>query len=110
MEQRKAYQQLEAVLALGSASPTKSPGGKAAPASPSTAPAPDEPEEEDVARAFSVYDRDGTGEISTLDVEGLMRDLNVPLSAVQLSQAISQLDPEQTGKVSFGEFLLWWKG
>lgn len=45
-----------------------------------------------------------------MSTTGLMRDLNVPLSAVQLSQAIAQLDPKQQGKVSFGEFLLWWKG
>lgn len=33
-------------------------------------PADDEPSEEDVARAFSVYDTDGTGEISTLSLDG----------------------------------------
>jgi len=41
---------------------------------------------------------------------GLMRDLGVALSPSQLSQAIAQLDTRQCGKVSFGEFLLWWKG
>lgn len=41
---------------------------------------------------------------------GLMRDLNVPLSPTQLAQAIAQLDPSSSGKASFGEFLLWWKG
>jgi hypothetical protein len=40
----------------------------------------------------------------------LMRDLGVPLNATQLSQAIGQLDQENTGRISFGEFLLWWKG
>ena len=29
-----------------------------------------EPSEEDVARHFSVYDRDGTGEVSVLDLQG----------------------------------------
>ena len=39
--------------------------------SPSSAPQqPGEPSEEDVARAFSVYDRDGTGEVSVLDLQG----------------------------------------
>lgn len=41
---------------------------------------------------------------------GLMRDLGVPLNPVQLSQAIAQLDTAQAGRISFGEFLLWWKG
>mmetsp|Transcript_35772 Transcript_35772/g.79610 ORF Transcript_35772/g.79610 Transcript_35772/m.79610 type:complete len:336 (-) Transcript_35772:759-1766(-) len=116
-EQRKAYQQLEAVLTLGTPS-AKSTSKSGTPprsmppqAQPSTPPAePGEPSEEDVARAFSVYDREGTGEISTLDLDGLMRDLGVPLNTMQLSQAISQLDVEQTGKITFGEFLLWWKG
>lgn len=41
---------------------------------------------------------------------GLLRDLGVPLNPSQLSQAIAQLDTSQTGKITFGEFLLWWKG
>lgn len=41
---------------------------------------------------------------------GLMRDLGVALAPSQLSQAIAQLDTRQCGQVSFGEFLLWWKG
>lgn len=39
-----------------------------------------------------------------------MRDLGVPLNSTQLAQAIAQLDTEQKGTISFGEFLLWWKG
>jgi len=116
-EQQKAFKQLEAVLSLGSnngGGSSRQPGkGSSNPAAASASSAPPqsgEPTEEDVARAFSVYDRDGTGEVSVLDLQGLMRDLRVPLSAVQLSQAISQLDPKQQGKISFGEFLLWWKG
>lgn len=40
----------------------------------------------------------------------LLRDLGVPLSPSQLSQAIAQLDTQQVGRITFGEFLLWWKG
>ncbi|EFJ50707.1 hypothetical protein VOLCADRAFT_88502, partial [Volvox carteri f. nagariensis] len=40
----------------------------------------------------------------------LLRDLGVPLNPSQLSQAIAQLDTSQTGRITFGEFLLWWKG
>ncbi|MEW5298443.1 MAG: hypothetical protein WDW36_001566 [Sanguina aurantia] len=69
-----------------------------------------EPSEEDVARAFSMYDTDGAGEVPTLSLDGLMKDLHVPLTAMQLSQAISQLDTELNGKISFGGFLVWWKG
>uniref|UniRef100_A0A7R9YRY9 EF-hand domain-containing protein n=1 Tax=Chlamydomonas euryale TaxID=1486919 RepID=A0A7R9YRY9_9CHLO len=68
LEQQKAFSQLEAVLSLGAASPGKGSPNKQAPASPSKPLA--EPEEEDVARAFSVYDQDGTGKISASDVGG----------------------------------------
>ena len=120
-EQKKALQQLEAVLAIGSPS---SPKGKKPAQSPSstrtktggttkkatTASSKSEPSEEDVARAFAVYDREGTGSIPTKDVQPLLKDLNVPLGPEQLEQALSQLDPSKSKKVSFGEFLLWWKG
>ncbi|GAX75926.1 hypothetical protein CEUSTIGMA_g3369.t1 [Chlamydomonas eustigma] len=112
-EQQKAFQQLEAVLSLGASGSGKQPASKlhpSAPAAPSTPPQSGEPSEEDVARAFSVYDVDGTGEVSTQDLQGLMQDLGVPLNATQLSQAVSQLDPASAGKVTFGDFLLWWKG
>ncbi|KAG1663826.1 hypothetical protein FOA52_013391 [Chlamydomonas sp. UWO 241] len=105
-EQQKAFSQLEAVLSLGS---TKQ-GSKGSPSKSPAAPPLVEPEEEDVARAFSVYDHEGTGEIRASDVESLMRDLAVPLSGTQLAQAIAQLDSATSGKVTFGEFLLWWKG
>jgi hypothetical protein len=39
-----------------------------------------------------------------------MRDLGVVLSTPQLGQAIAQLDAAGAARVSFGEFLLWWKG
>ena len=40
----------------------------------------------------------------------LMADLGAPLNEQQLAQAIQQLDTDGRGAVSFGEFLLWWKG
>lgn len=43
-------------------------------------------------------------------IAGLLRDLGVLLNPSQLSQAIAQLDTSQTGRITFGEFLLWWKG
>ncbi|MEW5308898.1 MAG: hypothetical protein WDW38_000819 [Sanguina aurantia] len=120
MEQRKAYQQLEAVLSLGStrnSSPRHSSKTPLSGAHSSAVETPSEagsgggdPSEEDVARAFSMYDTDGTGEVSTLSLDGLMKDLHVPLTAMQLAQAISQLDTELEGKISFGGFLVWWKG
>lgn len=39
-----------------------------------------------------------------------MQDLGMPLSPEQFKQALTQLDPQSTGGISFGTFLLWWKG
>ena len=72
--------------------------------------APGEPSDEEIACAFAVYDPDSTTFISTDRLGGLMRDLGMPLNAHQLAQAEAQLDRNHCGQVSFGEFLLWWKG
>ncbi len=48
--------------------------------------------------------------VSVCVLAALLKDLGVVLNATQLAQAISQLDTAQTGRISFGEFLLWWKG
>lgn len=72
--------------------------------------APGEPTDEEIACAFAVYDPDSTTYISTARLGDLMRDLGMPLNAHQLTQAEAQLDRTQCGQVSFGEFLLWWKG
>lgn len=69
-----------------------------------------EPGEEDIARAFSMYDVEGTGLMPTDALSDLMSILGVPLTAVQLEQAVLQLDRGNAGTISFGEFLYWWKG
>jgi len=71
---------------------------------------PVEPTEEEIAMAFAQYDEEGTGAIGTTLLDPLMRDLGVPLDAAQLAQAVSQLDRSGAGEISFGEFLLWWRG
>ncbi len=73
-------------------------------------PMPGEPTEEQVALAFAKYDPDGTTFISNSQLGSLMADLGMPLSPSQLKQASEQLDRTGCGQVSFGEFLLWWKG
>jgi hypothetical protein len=39
----------------------------------------------------------------------LLADLGMPLHGEALALALAQLDQQQTGTVSFGQFLLWWK-
>mmetsp|Transcript_20587 Transcript_20587/g.52766 ORF Transcript_20587/g.52766 Transcript_20587/m.52766 type:complete len:355 (-) Transcript_20587:112-1176(-) len=102
LEQADAYQTLE--IALGMTSPEKAPGIL-------SEEGPDgEPSEEEVAQRFSNYDEEGQGSIACGQLGALMSDLRVPLNPHQLSQAIAQLDRDQVGAISFGEFLLWWRG
>lgn len=81
------------------------------PGAPSASePAPGEPSDEEIARAFSKFDTEGTGVIGRSTIGDLMADLGSPLNDVQLAQAVSQLDPNETGKVDFGSFLYWYHG
>ena len=41
---------------------------------------------------------------------GLLDELGAQLTSQQLQQAIGQLDESKTGFITFGRFLLWWKG
>ncbi|KAK9819957.1 hypothetical protein WJX72_004409 [[Myrmecia] bisecta] len=110
VQQQKALDQLEAALNLGKKSQAGAAQRLYTPQNTQQPTLPEEPSEEDIARAFSVYDPEGEGSISTQDLEPLMCDLGMSLNPVQLSQAVAQLDRMQSGKISFGEFLLWWKG
>eukprot|EP01024_Parvocaulis_polyphysoides_P016799 TRINITY_DN17468_c0_g1_i1.p1 TRINITY_DN17468_c0_g1~~TRINITY_DN17468_c0_g1_i1.p1 ORF type:complete len:421 (+),score=77.76 TRINITY_DN17468_c0_g1_i1:314-1576(+) len=69
-----------------------------------------EPSEEEIARTFATYDVEGNGFVRTVQLESLMRDLGLVLRPEQVNMAILQLDRKQQGQVSFGEFLLWWRG
>eukprot|EP00877_Chromochloris_zofingiensis_P006319 jgi/Chrzof1/1940/Cz10g27070.t1 len=118
-EQNKAYQQLEAALALSSTGTRSvSRNNQSSPSHQTTASRPtsgaqhssSDPSDEDIARAFAAYDVDARGVISTAQITGLMRDLKMPLNKQQLHIALSQLDQTKSGQVSFGHFLLWWKG
>lgn len=42
-------------------------------------------------------------------VTELLADLGLPLGGGALALALAQLDAQQSGSVSFGQFLLWWK-
>jgi Ca2+-binding EF-hand superfamily protein len=53
---------------------------------------------------------EGTGFISTSQLETLMNALGIQLNPAQLQQASAQLDKDNLGRISYGEFLLWWSG
>ncbi|GMH41392.1 hypothetical protein BSKO_09302 [Bryopsis sp. KO-2023] len=106
-----AYKQLDAALQLGKTS-TRSKSAQQQRMTTVGKPKPEngEPTDQEVAQIFANYDSQGSGYVETLHIHSLLSDLKTSLKPQQLSLAISQLDPKASGKVSFGEFLLWWKG
>lgn len=109
-EQRVAYEELESALGLKAAqSSTVQAPAQAQPVQPPPADL-DEPDEAEVARQFGMLDEEGTGYVSTSQLNTLMCNLGIQLNEAQLETATFQLDKDSTGKISYGEFLLWWSG
>jgi hypothetical protein len=119
--QRVAFEELEHALGLKKnamdaalrSSKSHSSKGAAAAAAVAAAPAEypeDEPDEAEVARQFGLLDSEGTGFIATAQLQQLMAALGIALNPAQLTQAKQQLDKDSFGKISYGEFLLWWSG
>jgi len=105
-EQRQAYEELENALGL-----KQKEGTQPMPVEAAEQPAEfDEPDEAEVARQFGNLDEEGTGYIVTAQLNLLMGGLGIQLNEAQLAQASIQLDKDSTGKISYGEFLLWWSG
>jgi hypothetical protein len=116
--QRVAFEELEHALglkknamdsALRSSKAHSTKGEKGVAAAPAEYPE-DEPDEAEVARQFGLLDAEGTGFIATAQLQQLMATLGIALNAAQLAQAQQQLDKDNFGKISYGEFLLWWSG
>jgi len=112
-EQKAAYDELEEAL-LGSGA--KAAGGGGVNRSTDFAkmtqaqPAANEPGEAEVQKAFATIDVEGTGTIPTANLKDLMKALGIQLDEAQLTQATEQLDSSKAGKVSFGDFIMWWNG
>jgi len=112
-EHAEAYQELQTALGVPStahASATLRLGtARSLPAEE------EEPDEATVRGEFSKRDPGGTGYIDVEAVGEVFEALGLVLSDDQLAEAKEQLDPSTqeggpSGKVSFGDFLLWWNG
>ena len=66
--------------------------------------------DDEIAAAFARYDKDSSGVMQVADLAYVMSDLQMQLDSEQLMQAAQQLDGQATGQISFGEFLVWWRG
>mmetsp|Transcript_29194 Transcript_29194/g.72207 ORF Transcript_29194/g.72207 Transcript_29194/m.72207 type:complete len:325 (+) Transcript_29194:293-1267(+) len=113
-EQKRAYEELETALLGGGGGTAKlgksTKGGGVTAGGKSKGGAATEPGEEDVQKAFAAIDTEGTGTIPTEHLSDLMGALGITLDATQLKEAAEQLDAGKNGKVSYGEFVMWWNG
>lgn len=101
--QRLAYEELESALGV------KGKAGKQQ--QQQAAVADNEPDEEEIARQFSRFDPDKVAKCHSDDLGALIESLGITLNEQQLAQAKSQLvGDEGDGLISYGDFLLWWRG
>lgn len=55
--------------------------------------------------AFNILDQDGDGAIKSEDIERLLITMNQKPSAEEMKDIMLTLDPEQTGEISFIQFI-----
>ena len=60
-----------------------------------------------ISKVFSLHDADASMSIDANELEGVMRDLGIQMSAAQRAEVMSQLDVDGSGTISFEEYLRW---
>jgi calmodulin len=61
-------------------------------------------QEEELRQAFRVFDKDGDGYITAVELKLVMKQLGEELSQEQLSDMMREADGNGDGKIDFGEF------
>ena len=54
---------------------------------------------------FGRFDSDGSGAVSSSEMAAILRELNMALTAEQLSTLMTASDPDQSGEIDFDEFV-----
>jgi len=85
------------------------PASAAAPSAPAPAAAPPAPAISDEVlasykEAFSVFDKDGSGTVSTSELGEMMSALGQYLSAEELDEMVKEVDADGSGEIDFDEF------
>ena len=57
---------------------------------------------------FERYDEDGSGSISPSELRSMLKDLGAPADPESVERAIVELDDDNSGDISFDEFIRWW--
>lgn len=66
--------------------------------------------DQDLAQKFKEFDKDNTGYLESKELAALCQSLGTNLTIHELESAILLLDSNSDGKISYNEFLDWWKG
>ena len=56
--------------------------------------------------AFNLYDKDGDGTITILELGSIMRSLGHTTSDVELQDLIDEIDNDKNGSIDFSEFVM----
>ena len=62
-----------------------------------------------IGQVFKLYDADSSGSIDAKELEGVMSELGVVMSAAEVADALRQLDADGSGSISFEEYLGWFE-
>ena len=62
-----------------------------------------------IEAAFNKYDKNGSGDIDSAELQAVLEDLGVDTSEERLNEAFDLLDKNQDGVISYEEFSKWWR-
>lgn len=65
-------------------------------------------ENDEVFEIFRTYDRDASGSIDRSELSRLLEALGMEISDDELTIALSVVDANDSGKISWDEFKAWW--
>ncbi|GLE09155.1 hypothetical protein PINS_up020746 [Pythium insidiosum] len=77
-----------------------------------------EEHEQELRKIFDDYDQasssfvrivNGSGDIDVDELRDIAEDLGEPLSEIELQYLAKEFDSDQSGSISWGEFIAWWK-
>ncbi|KAH7424218.1 hypothetical protein KP509_12G095500 [Ceratopteris richardii] len=61
---------------------------------------------EEFRQAFKLFDKNGDGTVTTLELGGVMRSIGLNPTGAELQDMINEVDVDSSGTVDFNEFLL----
>lgn len=62
-------------------------------------------EKEDLRKAFDVFDQDGNGSISQVELKIVLDKIGIEMSDAELKRTMSEADTDGDGEISFTEFV-----